>query len=59
MSTSTSRFSNSSSQGVEGQLIRYEEGYDPVDEVQRLQGAKWRIDPSLGEPGSADEIIGD
>ena len=36
-------------QGVEGQLIRYEEGYDALDEQQRLQGAKWRIDPSLGK----------
>lgn len=35
--------------GIEGSLIRYNEGYDPLDEDQRLQGAKWRIDPSLGE----------
>lgn len=35
--------------GIEGSLIRYDEGYDPLDEDQRLQGAKWRIDPSLGE----------
>jgi hypothetical protein len=36
-------------QGVEGSLIRYDEGYDPLDEDQRLQGARWRVDPSLGE----------
>ncbi|RSH87478.1 hypothetical protein EHS25_003388 [Saitozyma podzolica] len=34
-------------QGVEGSLIRYDEGYDPLDEDQRLQGARWRVDPSL------------
>ncbi|KAK4689082.1 gamma-tubulin complex component 2, partial [Tremellales sp. Uapishka_1] len=34
-------------QGIEGSLIRYEEGYDPLDEYQRLRGARWRIDPSL------------
>ena len=36
-------------QGVEGSLIKYAEGYDPLDETQRLQGAKWRVDPSLGK----------
>jgi len=35
-------------QGVEGSLIRYDETYDPLDEDQRLQGAKWKVDPSLG-----------
>jgi gamma-tubulin complex component 2 len=29
-------------------LIRYEEGYDPLDEAQRIRGASWSIDPSLG-----------
>jgi gamma-tubulin complex component 2 len=33
---------------VEGTLIRYEEGYDPLDESQRIQGARWSVDPSLG-----------
>jgi hypothetical protein len=33
---------------VEGSLIRYDEGFDPLDEDQRLQGAKWKVDPSLG-----------
>jgi hypothetical protein len=37
-------------QGVEGSLIRYDEGFDPLDEDQRLQGAKWKVDPSLGMP---------
>ena len=37
------------SQGGEGSLIRYDESYDPLDEDQRLQGARWRVDPSLGE----------
>jgi gamma-tubulin complex component 2 len=37
-------------QGVEGSLIRYDEGYDPLDEDQRLQGAKWKVDSSLGMP---------
>lgn len=36
-------------QGVEGTLIRYLESYDPLNEDHRLQGAKWRVDPSLGE----------
>lgn len=36
-------------QGVEGSLIRYAEGYDPLDADQRLRGARWRVDPSLGE----------
>jgi gamma-tubulin complex component 2 len=40
---------SSLSQGVEGTLIRYDEGYDPLDEDQRLQGARWKVDPSLGE----------
>jgi gamma-tubulin complex component 2 len=35
-------------QGVEGSLIRYDESYDPLDEDQRLQGARWKVDPSLG-----------
>lgn len=35
-------------QGVEGSLIRYAEGYDPLDAEQRLKGAQWRVDPSLG-----------
>lgn len=35
-------------QGVEGSLIRYAEGYDPLDAEQRLKGARWRVDPSLG-----------
>lgn len=34
---------------MEGQLIRYEDGYDPLDEVQRLRGAQWRVDASLGK----------
>ncbi|WVO22102.1 uncharacterized protein IAS62_003427 [Cryptococcus decagattii] len=34
-------------QGVEGTLIRYDEGYDPFDEEQRLKGAKWKVNPSL------------
>ncbi|KIR55675.1 gamma-tubulin complex component 2 [Cryptococcus gattii Ru294] len=34
-------------QGVEGALIRYDEGYDPFDEEQRLKGAKWKVDPLL------------
>jgi gamma-tubulin complex component 2 len=36
-------------QGVEGQLIRYDDGYDPLDELQRLRGAGWRVDVSLGQ----------
>lgn len=36
--------------GVEGSLISYDEGFDPLDEDQRLQGAKWKVDPSLGMP---------
>lgn len=36
-------------QGVEGELIRYAEGYDPLDVEQRLQGARWQVDPSLGK----------
>ncbi|OWZ58784.1 gamma-tubulin complex component 2 [Cryptococcus neoformans var. grubii Br795] len=34
-------------QGVEGVLIRYDEGYDPFDEEQRIKGAKWRVNPLL------------
>ncbi|BEI84976.1 hypothetical protein CcaverHIS002_0503770 [Cutaneotrichosporon cavernicola] len=34
-------------QGVEGSLITYAEGYDPLDAEQRLKGARWRVDPSL------------
>ncbi|WVQ80641.1 hypothetical protein IAT38_002746 [Cryptococcus sp. DSM 104549] len=34
-------------QGVEGTLIRYDAAYDPLDEEQRVKGAKWRVDPSL------------
>ncbi|EIW70708.1 gamma-tubulin complex component 2 [Tremella mesenterica] len=34
-------------QGVEGTLIRYDDNYDPLDATQRLQGVKWRVDPSL------------
>ena len=37
-------------QGIEGSLIRYEEGYDPLDESQRIRGAPWVVDPSLGMP---------
>lgn len=33
--------------GIEGTLIRYAEGYDPLDEDQRLRGARWRVDQSL------------
>jgi gamma-tubulin complex component 2 len=36
-------------QGIEGTLIRYEEGYDPLDENQRIRGVQWNVDPSLGE----------
>lgn len=35
--------------GVEGSLITYDESFDPLDEAQQLQGAKWKVDPSLGE----------
>lgn len=35
-------------QGIEGSLIRYEDGYDPLDESQRIRGARWQVDPSLG-----------
>lgn len=35
-------------QGVEGTLIRYDESYDPLDGDQRLQGARWTVDRSLG-----------
>ncbi|KAK8864313.1 hypothetical protein IAR55_001560 [Kwoniella newhampshirensis] len=34
-------------QGVEGSLIRYDDGYDPLDEDQRSRGARWKIDSSL------------
>ncbi|WVF71552.1 hypothetical protein IAT40_006360 [Kwoniella sp. CBS 6097] len=34
-------------QGVEGTLIRYDEGYDPLDEEQVSKGARWKVDPSL------------
>ncbi|OCF40305.1 gamma-tubulin complex component 2 [Kwoniella heveanensis CBS 569] len=34
-------------QGVEGTLIRYDEGYDPLDEEQASKGARWKVDPSL------------
>ncbi|ORY34102.1 Spc98 family-domain-containing protein [Naematelia encephala] len=34
-------------QGVEGSLIRYDEAYDSLDEIQRIRGARWHIDPSL------------
>lgn len=33
---------------MEGVLIRYDEGYDPLDEEQRVKGAKWRVNPLLG-----------
>lgn len=36
-------------QGVEGELIRYAEGYDSMDVEQRLQGARWQVDSTLGE----------
>lgn len=35
-------------QGVEGSLIQYADGYDPLDAEQRLKGARWQVDPSLG-----------
>lgn len=35
-------------QGVEGELVRYDPDYDPLDEGSRLRGARWRVDPSLG-----------
>lgn len=38
-------------QGVEGELVRYDSDYDPLDEISRLKGARWRVDPSLGERG--------
>ncbi|WVN88320.1 uncharacterized protein L203_103525 [Cryptococcus depauperatus CBS 7841] len=34
-------------QGVEGSLIRYDDGYDPLDEEQRAKGAKWKVNLSL------------
>lgn len=43
-------------QGVEGSLIKYEEGYDPLDVGNRLQGARWTVDPSLGEYRSCNVI---
>lgn len=39
-------------QGLEGSLIRYADGYDPLDSDSRLRGARWSVDPSLGELGS-------
>lgn len=38
-------------QGLEGSLIRYADGYDPLDSDSRLRGARWSVDPSLGELG--------
>ncbi|WVQ72425.1 hypothetical protein IAR50_001977 [Cryptococcus sp. DSM 104548] len=34
-------------QGIEGTLIRFSETYDHLDEGQRLQGAKWTVNPDL------------
>lgn len=49
------------SKGVEGSLIRYDDSFDPLDEEQQLQGAKWKVDPSLGEavidPAHADSSL--
>jgi hypothetical protein len=36
-------------QGVQGELITFAPDYDHTDEVQRLRGVRWKIDPSLGE----------
>ena len=30
-------------------MISFATDYDPEDEVQRLRGTRWKIDPSLGE----------
>ncbi|KAH8090462.1 putative gamma-tubulin complex component 2 [Filobasidium floriforme] len=34
-------------QGVQGELITFAPDYDHTDEVQRLRGVRWKIDPSL------------
>ena len=46
--TAGERRSAADLQGVEGSLVKYDEGYEPQDEAQRLLGAQWRVDPSLG-----------
>lgn len=38
-------------QGIEGQYIEYDPSYTPEDDLERLQGAHFVVDPSLGELG--------
>ena len=40
------------SQGVEGNYLEYESSYNPEDEYERLQGARFVIDSSVGEYAS-------
>lgn len=40
-------------QGIEGQYIEYDPSYRPEDEFERLQGAQFVIDPSVGESNSS------
>jgi gamma-tubulin complex component 2 len=35
-------------QGIEGQYIEYDPSYSPDDEYERLQGAKFVVDPTIG-----------
>lgn len=37
-------------QGIEGQYVEYDPLYNPEDELERLQGAQFVIDPQLGAP---------
>lgn len=35
-------------QGIEGQYIEFDEDYNPEDEFERLNGARFVVDPILG-----------
>lgn len=35
-------------QGIEGQYIEYDPSFSPEDEYERLHGAQFVIDPSIG-----------